>query len=48
MAAKQEVKTVKMIFGSGDDAITVSVAEDKVARLGPQFSKPADRKTSGK
>lgn len=46
--AKSEPKMVQMIFGSGDDAITVSVAEDKVDRLGPQFSKPASARKSTK
>jgi len=48
MSAKTEPKTVEMIFGSGDNAITVSVAEAKADRLGPQFSKPgAAGKSSG-
>lgn len=48
MSAKSESKTVKMIFGSGDDAITVSVAAEKVDRLGPQFSKPEPARKSAK
>jgi len=46
MTAKSEPKTVKMIFGTGDNAITVSVAEDKVAGLGSQFSKPPTARKS--
>jgi hypothetical protein len=48
MSAKTEPKTVKMIFDTGDDAITVSVAEEKVDRLGPQFSMPEPARKSTK
>jgi len=48
MTAKSEPKTVKMIFGSGDNAITVSVAEEKVDGLGPQFSMPEPARKSTK
>lgn len=48
MAKKEEPKTTKLTYGDGDNAVTVSVADDRVEALvaGGQFKKASTRRSS--
>ncbi len=48
MAKKDEPKTTKLTYGDGDNAVTVSVAEENAERLiaGGQFKKATTRRSA--
>ncbi len=48
MAKSETPKTTKLTYGDGDNAVTVSVSEEKAERLiaGGQFKKATTRRSS--